>query len=440
MRRYGWLEHSSFWFLTRNTVSRALSLIEESGLEGGGLETLARRLGIGLRHLRRVFLRHLGASPRAVMQTRRLHFAKKLIDETTLPMTQIAIASGFGCVRRFNAAIRNTYQRTPTQMRRLARAPDLEREDQYVLRLSYRPPYNWKILLAYLAARATPGVELVEDNKYCRTISLNGTSGYLEVRFRPESDELVLQLHFADSRCLFRIVERVREMFDLTADWAVIGATLRRDPMLCALIDQNPGLRVAGCWDGFELSTRAVLGQQVSVAAATTLAGRMASKFGRAVQFGDRLTRLFPTPEALAGADLASIGLPKSRAATIRALARAICAGEISFDPIRDPQLVIKQLLEVRGIGKWTAQYVAMRALREPNAFPSEDLGLMRGMGFDKPADVERRSQAWRPWRAYGAMYVWSMGSGCTNYCGLGHTARERRRTEAHENASSLLT
>src|SRR6516162_638852 len=252
MRRYGWLEHSSFWFLTRNTVSRALRLIEESGLEGGGLETLARRLGIGLRHLRRVFLRHLGASPRAVMQTRRSHFAKKLIDETTLPMTQIAIASGFGYVRRFNAAIRNTYQRTPTQMRRLARAPDLEREDQYVLRLSYRPPYNWKILLAYLAARATPGVELVEDNKYCRTISLNGTSGYLEVRFRPESDELVLQLHFADSRCLFRIVERVREMFDLTADWAVIGATLRRDPMLCALIDQNPALRAAGCGAGFE--------------------------------------------------------------------------------------------------------------------------------------------------------------------------------------------
>jgi len=422
-------------FGTRSTVSRALRLIE-SGLDHGGLETLARRLGIGSRHLRRLFLRHLGASPKAVMQTSRLHFAKQLIDETTLPMTQIAIASGFGCVRQFNAAMRNTYQRTPTQMRRVARAPDLEREDQYVLRLSYRPPYNWKMLLAYLAPRATPGVELVEENKYCRTIFLSGTSGYLEVRFRPESDELVLHVHFADSRCLFAIVERVREMFDLAADWAVIGATLKRDPMLCALIEQNPGLRVAGCWDGFELSTRTILGQQVSVAAATTFAGRMASKFGRAVPFGDRLTRLFPTPDAVADADLASIGLPKSRAASIRALARAICAGEISFEPATDPHVVIKRLLDVRGIGKWTAQYIAMRALREPDAFPSEDLGLMRGLGFDKPAEVEGRSQAWRPWRAYAAMYVWSMGSGCTNDCRLGHTARERKQTEAQANAS----
>lgn len=209
--------------------------------------------------------------------------------------------------------------------------------------------------------------------------------------------------------------------------------------MLCPLIEQNPGLRVAGCWDGFELSTRAVLGQQVSVAAATTLAGRMASKFGLPAQFGDKLTRLFPTPEALADADLASIGLPKSRAATVRALARAVCAQEISFERVRDPQLVIKRLLDVRGIGKWTAQYVAMRALREPDAFPSEDLGLMRGMALDTAADVERRSQAWRPWRAYAAMYVWSIASGRRNHGHFGDTSRGRKQIEAHEDASSSL-
>ena len=430
---------TAVWFGTKNTVCRALRLIDESGLEDGGLENLARRLGIGSRHLRRLFLQHLGASPRAVIQTRRLQFAKKLIDETRLAMTEIAIASGFSCVRRFNAAIRNTYQRTPTEMRRLANARGLERENQYVLRLSYRPPYNWNTLLAYLAARATPGVEVVEDNRYCRTISLNGTSGYLEVRFRPENDELLLQLHFADSRCLFLIVERVRAMFDLRADWDVIGATLKCDPMLCPLIEQYPGLRVAGCWDGFELATRAILGQQVSVAAATTFAGRMASKFGVPVQFGDTLARLYPTPEALADADLASIGLPKSRAATLRALARAVCAREISFERVRDPQLVLKRLLDIRGIGKWTAQYVAMRALREPDAFPSEDLGLMRGMGFTKPAELERRSQAWRPWRAYAAMYVWNIASAHRKHRHFGHTDGEQRHIEAHEDASSSL-
>jgi AraC family transcriptional regulator of adaptative response / DNA-3-methyladenine glycosylase II len=163
----------------------------------------------------------------------------------------------------------------------------------------------------------------------------------------------------------------------------------------------------------------------------------MASKFGQAMQFGDRLTRLFPPPEVLADADLASIGLPKTRAATVRALARAVCAGEISFERLRDPQLVIKRLLEVRGIGKWTAQYVAMRALGEPDAFPSEDLGLMRGMGLHKPADVERRSQSWRPWRAYAAMYVWNVGSGDTKHSHRRDVGRRQRWTEAYEDASS---
>lgn len=401
------------WFGTRNTVSRALRLIEEAGLEDDRVETLAQRLGIGSRHLRRLFLRHLGATPAAVMQTRRLHFAKKLIDETNLPMTEIAMAAGFGSVRRFNAAIRKTYQRTPTQIRRLAISPELVRENEYVFRLSYRPPYNWKALLSYLARHAAPGLEAVEDNKYRRTISLNGAPGCIEVAFRPESDELILRTQFGDSRRLFAIVERVRGMFDLNADWSVIAATLSHDPMLRPIIENSPGVRVPGCWDGFELTTRAILRQQVSVAAATTMVSRIARAFGRAVPFGEKLNRLFPTPQDLADADFSrkGIGLPKARLASIQALARSVCRGEISFEQFNDPEILLKKLLDIPGIGNWTVQYVAMRVLREPDAFPPENLGWIRALGLRKAADLEDRSRAWRPWRSYAAMHLWNMAN-----------------------------
>ncbi len=399
------------WSGTKSTVSRALRLIEESVVEDGGMESLAQSLGVGSRHLRRLFLRHLGATPSAVAQTRRLHFAKKLIDETALSMTQVAMASGFGSVRRFNAAIHGTYGRTPTEIRKHSRLPEPQREDQYSFRLSYRPPYDWKLLLKYLAARATPGVELVEGNTYCRSISFDQNYGSIQVTFCPESDQILLQVQFVDPRRLYTIVERVAAMFDLKADWAVIANTLSRDGVLRQLVERNPGLRVPGCWDGFELATRAIVGQQISVAGATTIAGRIAKKYGRGIAVGKELTHLFPSPEALADADLTSVGLTKTRAATIRAMARAVYDGEISFDRVSNPQRLLNALLAIRGIGNWTAQYVAMRALREPDAFPSEDIGLVRGMGLANAADLERRSESWRPWRAYAAMYIWSMAA-----------------------------
>src|SRR5689334_12587615 len=399
------------WSGTRSTVARALRLIDESALEDGGVESLAQRLGIGSRHLRRLFLRHLGASPNSVAQTRRLHFAKKLIDETRLSMTEVAMASGFGSVRRFNAAIRDTYGRNPTEIRRLARRPESQSDDQYSFRLSYRPPYNWKFLLRYLSARATPGVELVEGNTYCRSISLDQNYGYIQVTFPPENDEILLQVQFADPRRLYTIVERVSAMFDLKADWAVIAKTLSRDAVLRPVVERDPGLRVPGCWDGFELATRAIVGQQISVTGATTIAGRIAKRYGREIAVGNELTHLFPSPEALADADLTSVGLTKARAATIRAMARAVCDGEISFERVSNPQCLLNAFLAVRGIGNWTAQYVAMRALREPDAFPSDDIGLVRGMGMANAAALERRSESWRPWRAYAAMYIWSMAA-----------------------------
>ena len=398
------------WLGTSNTVSRALRLIGESGLEDGGVESLAERLGVGSRHLRRLFLRHLGATPMAVAQTRRLHFAKKLIDETRLPMGQIAMASGFGCVRRFNAAIRKVYKRTPTQIRRLVRQKGTPSENQYRFRLNFRPPYHWEGALSYLAARATPGVEAVQNGCYRRTISLNGGDGYFEVSLDAEHDALVARIEFGDPQLLFFIVERVRAMFDLNADWATIVRTLKPDPSLAPAMDTDPGLRVPGSWNGFELTIRAILGQQVTVKGATALAGRLAARFGKPFAGPPGLTHLFPTPEVLADANLGGIGLTGARAETIRALARAVASGKIDFEGVVDTETFLQRLCEVPGIGKWTAQYVAMRALREPDAFPSSDLGLLRALKLKSYRDLESRAEAWRPWRAYAAMYLWRMG------------------------------
>ncbi len=335
------------WLGTSNTVSRALRLIGESGLEDGGVEGLAERLGVGSRHLRRLFLRHLGATPMAVAQTRRLHFAKKLIDETSLPMSQIAMASGFGCVRRFNAGIRKVYHRTPTQIRRLARQTRIQPGNQYRFRLHFRPPYHWQGMLDFLAARATPGVEVVESGSYRRTISLNGREGYFEVSLDESRDALLVRIDFGDPHSLFFIVERIRAMFDLNADWADVMQVLNGDPVL------------------------------------------------------------FPSPEILANANLVDVGLTAARAETVRALARAVCAGKINFEGVVDSDAFLERLCEIPGIGKWTAQYLAMRALGEPDAFPSSDLGLLRALSLGSSRELEQRAEAWRPWRAYAAMYLW---------------------------------
>jgi len=397
------------WLGTPTTVSRALRLISESGLEDGGVEVLAERVGVGSRHLRRLFLQHLGATPIAVAQTRRLHFAKKLIDESSLPMSQVALASGFGSVRRFNAGIRKVYARTPSQIRRLARLTEFQPDNHYLFRLRFRPPYHWEGMLAFLAARATPGVESVESGVYQRSIALNGRQGHFSVSFDPEKQSLTARVQFDDPRSLFFITERIRAMFDLNADWSAIAKSLKADPALAERVEKLPGLRVPGCWNGFELAVRAILGQQVSVKGATSLAGRIAKTFGQPLVTGNGLTHVFPPPEILADANVASIGLPRARGETIRALARAVCEGRIRFEEVLDSRLFLARLCEIPGIGTWTAQYVAMRALGEPDAFPSGDLGLLRALGLARTAELERRSETWRPWRAYAAMYLWSV-------------------------------
>ena len=396
------------WMGTSATVTRALRLIGESPLEDG-VDALASRLGIGSRHLRRLFLSHLGAPPIRVAQTRRLHFAKKLIDETTLSMEQVALAAGFGSVRRFNATICQTYRRTPTHIRKLAHQAAPEPENEYLFHLRFRCPFDWKRMLAFLSLRATPGVEVVESGCYRRSISLNGLNGCIEAFLEGDGGALGVRICFPDPRWLFLIVERVRFMFDLNADPLDVAEKLSADPLLARQMASTPGLRVPGCWDGFELAVRAILGQQVTVKGASTLAGRLVREFGSAIAARGGLTHLFPIPSVLAGADLAKIGLPAARAETIRGLAAAVNDGRISFIEVVDVPDFLRRFQELPGIGDWTGQYVAMRAFGDPDAFPSGDLGLLQAAGMRQARELEERSQAWRPWRAYAAMQLWQM-------------------------------
>jgi AraC family transcriptional regulator of adaptative response / DNA-3-methyladenine glycosylase II len=398
------------WSGTSSVVSRGLRLIGDGALDREGVEELADRLGVTARHLRRLFVQHLGATPIEVALTRRVHFAKKLIDETRLPIAQIAFASGFGSLRRFNGEIRRTFSRTPTELRKLSRKRS-DSSDCYRFRLAYRPPYDWAQVIGFLAARATPGVEIVEADRYRRTIAIGDASGSITVAPADESAALILEVQFGDPRALLTIVERVRRMFDLGADPSLIAEQLSGDALLRRATAAHAGIRTPGAWDAFEITVRAILGQQISVKAATTIAGRIADRWGSLIGPAGQqasgpagpLNRLFPTPEQLADAPLEEVGIISSRAQTLRLLARAVRDGGVVFDGLA----TLDSLRAIPGIGDWTAQYVAMRALNEPDAFPSGDLVLRRMAGDCSARELERRSEAWRPWRAYAVMLLW---------------------------------
>jgi AraC family transcriptional regulator of adaptative response / DNA-3-methyladenine glycosylase II len=396
------------WFGTSATVARALRILTEETLLTHSVAGLSRRLGVSARHLHRLFLAHLGASPIAVMRTWRLNFAKGLISDTDLPMSLVAQAAGFGSVRRFNDSIRQLYGKTPTALRRM-KVPALKAgQDQYVFRVSYRPPFDWEWLLDFLRPRAIPGVEEVVSGVYRRTFEHEGRRGILEVGHARDAAALDVRLRLSQPLSLLPIVSRLRAMFDLAADVSVIAAHLCRDPLLAPLVGRYPAPRVPGAWDGFELAVRAILGQQVTLAGASALAGRIAQQFGAPLSLPDsgNLTVLFPGPRALSDAHLQ--GIPGARAQAIRALARATAAGQIAFAGAADE--AIAALTRLPGVGDWTAQYVAMRALRAPDAFPAGDLVLRRMAGRGRPmsaAALRARAERWRPWRAYAAIYLW---------------------------------
>jgi AraC family transcriptional regulator, regulatory protein of adaptative response / DNA-3-methyladenine glycosylase II len=402
------------WQGTSAVVSRGLRLIREGALDGGPVGELATRLGMGERQLRRLFLQHLGTSPLSLARARRLHFARALLDETDLPMTEVAFAAGFQSIRQFNHALRACFGESPGRLRARRRSPAVTQPDVVTLRLAYRPPLDWEAALRFLAARAIPGVEGVDGGVYRRTVEIHAAPGTIEVEKGADGAHLVLRAELGDPAGLLEAVDRVRRIFDLSADPLRIAGDLERSagPRLSPALGARPGLRVLGAWDAFELAVRAVLGQQISVAGASTLCGRLVQAFGKPLSLGRGLTHLFPTPEALASAEIAVIGVPQARAHTLRALASAVANQTLRLDAARGLDDAVARLRRVPGIGEWTAHYIAMRALGEPDAFPASDLGLRKALGGERaplsPTEVASLAEAWRPWRAYAAMALWS--------------------------------
>lgn len=394
--------------------------IAAGALNGQGLDELAQELGVSGRQLRRAMQQEFGVSPIELAQTHRLLLAKQLLTETPLSMARVADASGFQSVRRFNALFRDRYRLNPESLRRRANGSRHEperSEPNLRLTLAYRPPLAWKALLGFLGPRATPGVERVADGTWSRIVRDEGRTGVIRI-YEPAAsstaarhDVIVLEADAALAPSLMALCSRIKHLFDLVAEPNAIELHLRRAGFP-AIARSTRGLRVPGAWDGFELAVRTILGQQVSVAGASTLMGRLVARFGEPLPMPvDGFTHLTPSAERLADAGakaIRQIGLPLSRAETIHQVSRRVAEGTLRIAPEADAKAFISSLLEIRGVGGWTAEYIAMRALHWPDAFPASDLVLRRAAGDLTTAQLKRVSESWRPWRSYAAMHLWN--------------------------------
>jgi AraC family transcriptional regulator of adaptative response / DNA-3-methyladenine glycosylase II len=391
---------------SRRVAYAAAAVIEDGGLNGRGLQAIASRLGVTDRHLRRVFRAEFGVRPVAFAQTQRLLLAKRLLTDTGLAMTEVAAASGFRSLRRFNALFRSRYRLSPTTLRRAAARGSPE---GLRFELAYRPPYDWEGVLSFLGARAIPGVESVGGGAYSRSVSIQTRSGprrgWIRVAHLGGRRALEVTLSPSLSAAIPAVLVRVRRLFDVACRPDEIASVL--GPLAAGA----PGLRVPGAFDGFEVAVRAVLGQQITVRGARTLAGRLAARLGEEVATPLPEVRVaFPPAARVARAspeELAALGLIRSRAAAVLSLARRCAAGRLRLEPHADVESTIVFLRRIPGVGEWTAQYVAMRALAWPDAFPHGDLGIRRALGETRPGQVLARAEAWRPWRAYAAMHLW---------------------------------
>ncbi|HEX4755125.1 MAG TPA: AlkA N-terminal domain-containing protein [Candidatus Dormibacteraeota bacterium] len=392
-------------------VDRALRLIATGAADGGaGVATLARRLEVSERHLHRVLSDTVGAGPLTLARMRRLQTARTLIEQTGMPITDVAFSAGYSSLRQFNSEVRAGTGRAPTELRRRGSAGH-DGEGAIVLRLGVRPPFDGCSLLAFFAQRAVRGVERCSSTTLTRSISL--PRGAAVVELEPQATQLVVRLWLDDVRDLSAAVDACRRLFDVDADPDAIATVLGADPLLAPLVCERPGLRVPGCVDAEEIAIRAVLGQQVSVARATALAARLTEQLGAHLpQPRHGVDRTFPTAAAIAEADIEELGLTPERAATLRALALAMARGDIDVTPAADVAETARRLVAIRGVGAWTATYIAMRGLRDPDAFPAGDLGLRRAFaragGGDGGAALAARAERWRPWRAYATVQLWN--------------------------------
>jgi AraC family transcriptional regulator, regulatory protein of adaptative response / DNA-3-methyladenine glycosylase II len=396
-------------------LASAAARLLESGLGNDGIEPVAARLGITDRHLRRIFLARFGVTPVAYAQTQRLLLAKRLIQDTSLPLTEVALAAGFGSLRRFNALFLERYRMAPGQIRASAAEParsatEGDAMDAFDLHLDYRPPLHWEALLTFFRGRAVPGVEVVDEHSYRRCVRLSQldgkeASGWIAVSHVPERNALRLTVASSLKCALPALLVAVRRQFDLDCDPERVAAVLG------PLAAPRPGLRLPGAIDPFEQSVRAVLGQQVTVAAATTLAGRLAGAFGTPIETPfPALNRLFPTAATIAALEpvaLAEQRILMARARCIHAIASAITDGRLALRPEAPVDDVLNVLRTLPGIGEWTAQYMAMRCLSWPDAFPHTDLVIKKAFPGLKPAEILVAAERWRPWRAYATLHLW---------------------------------
>ena len=395
---------------TTRVAQAAASLIEDRTIDAKGLATVALRLGITDRHLRRVFGAEFGVSPVEFAQTQRLLLAKRLLTDTGLPVTEIAFASGFGSLRRFNALFKQRYRLQPGQLRRRMHDEVVPVADSLNFELSFRPPYDWSVISTFLGARAIAGVEMLEGACYRRTVRVMSEGkdhlGWVEIGLSPRQPALRVAVSASLARVLPPVLSRVKALMDLSCNPIEVAEALG------GLARRHPGMRVPGAFDGFEVAVRAILGQQVSIAAARTVASRFATALGDPVDtpFG-ALKTVFPTAARVADTSpvlIARLGMPGARARALSVLARGVADGAIMLTPHTDIDATLESLRALPGVGEWTVQYIAMRALAWPDAFPHTDLGVMNALNEKDARRVLKAGEAWRPWRAYAVMHLWN--------------------------------
>ena len=394
---------SPAWWGKRAVVQRALKLVANNELNHNNEEAFAQRLGMSARHLRRLFKEEIGRTPKQISDANRLNFARRLIVETPVPIMTVARSAGFASLRRFNDAFKKRFERAPSQLRK-ARSK-IRNADGIELKLAFRPPFDWQSLIRFYQSHPIPGVERVVENTFERVFRIDGKVGSLRVQLVADRAQLKLSVVTEDPRILFAVVNRVRRMFDLDSDPMLIADSFARVPLLAKLVDRFPGLRVPGSWDPFETAVCTILGQVVSAQQRASLVGHLVRGYGEEIihPVTEEKAYLFPGPAVLASADLREVRTSPARQEAVRDFSRRVLSGAISLSQAQDPMMFRKALLETKGLGPWSAEYISLRSIGDTDAFPRTDLILKRVLALHPDLDLE----AVKPWRSYAAIHLW---------------------------------